>query len=84
MTDAAGGSGSSGPKGGRPGAQAPHNPLYKTELCRSWLDAGSCRYGIRCQFAHGHLELRLVALLMQLPLVQGGDSYSSPLAAHRY
>lgn len=26
----------------------------------------------------------LQALLMQLPLVQGGDSYSSPLAAHRY
>ncbi|KAF6266090.1 hypothetical protein COO60DRAFT_1251098, partial [Scenedesmus sp. NREL 46B-D3] len=32
----------------------------QTELCRSWLDTGSCRYGVRCQFAHGHPELRPV------------------------
>ncbi|GAA5912678.1 Tis11p [Sporobolomyces salmoneus] len=32
--------------------------LYKTELCRSWEEKGSCRYGFRCQFAHGREEQR--------------------------
>ncbi|BDA42330.1 probable mRNA decay activator protein ZFP36L1 at N-terminal half [Coccomyxa sp. Obi] len=36
------------------------NSLYKTELCRSWRESGSCRYGSKCQFAHGHKELRPV------------------------
>lgn len=35
--------------------------LYKTELCRTYEDNGSCRYGTRCQFAHGEEELRPVA-----------------------
>eukprot|EP00511_Aplanochytrium_stocchinoi_P000217 CAMPEP_0204822456 /NCGR_PEP_ID=MMETSP1346-20131115/637_1 /ASSEMBLY_ACC=CAM_ASM_000771 /TAXON_ID=215587 /ORGANISM="Aplanochytrium stocchinoi, Strain GSBS06" /LENGTH=592 /DNA_ID=CAMNT_0051948663 /DNA_START=309 /DNA_END=2087 /DNA_ORIENTATION=- len=32
--------------------------LYKTELCRKWMTTGSCRYGNKCQFAHGHEEVR--------------------------
>lgn len=32
--------------------------LYKTELCRSWTETGACRYGNKCQFAHGKDELR--------------------------
>jgi len=32
--------------------------LYKTELCRSFRDTGACRYGHKCQFAHGEHELR--------------------------
>ncbi|KAL5989514.1 hypothetical protein ACLOJK_010406 [Asimina triloba] len=43
-TDSSGSSGSSG--------------LYKTEICRSWEDSGICRYGTKCQFAHGKEELR--------------------------
>ncbi|PRQ73177.1 Proteophosphoglycan ppg4 [Rhodotorula toruloides] len=35
--------------------------LYKTELCRSWEEKGNCRYGVKCQFAHGIQELREVA-----------------------
>ncbi|KAI5479703.1 CCCH finger DNA binding protein [Pseudohyphozyma bogoriensis] len=35
--------------------------LYKTELCRSWEEKGSCRYGSKCQFAHGAQEIREVA-----------------------
>lgn len=31
---------------------------YKTELCRQFSESGSCRYGDRCQFAHGVMELR--------------------------
>jgi hypothetical protein len=34
--------------------------LYKTELCRSWEEKGSCRYGPKCQFAHGEDEIRKV------------------------
>ena len=33
--------------------------LYKSELCRSWQETGICRYGNKCQFAHGFDELRL-------------------------
>jgi hypothetical protein len=34
--------------------------LYKTELCRSWLEKGTCKYGHKCQFAHGEDELRVI------------------------
>lgn len=34
--------------------------LYKTELCRSFADTGNCRYGHKCQFAHGEHELRQI------------------------
>jgi len=35
------------------------NPArYKTELCRQYEEHGSCRYGDKCQFAHGATELR--------------------------
>lgn len=31
---------------------------YKTELCRSFTENGLCKYGSKCQFAHGVEELR--------------------------
>ncbi|XP_063354996.1 mRNA decay activator protein ZFP36L1a [Pelmatolapia mariae] len=31
---------------------------YKTELCRPFEENGSCKYGDKCQFAHGIHELR--------------------------
>lgn len=31
---------------------------YKTELCRTFSESGRCRYGAKCQFAHGLGELR--------------------------
>lgn len=31
---------------------------YKTELCRSFQENGTCKYGDKCQFAHGYHELR--------------------------
>jgi len=34
--------------------------LYKTELCRSFEEQGSCRYGKKCQFAHSLKELRSI------------------------
>ncbi|KAK9816485.1 hypothetical protein WJX72_000874 [[Myrmecia] bisecta] len=39
---------------------AQQDSFYKTELCRSWEETGSCRYGGKCQFAHGPHELRPV------------------------
>ncbi len=33
---------------------------YKTELCRPFQDYGFCRYGDKCQFAHGEDDLRLL------------------------
>lgn len=32
---------------------------YKTELCRPFEESGICRYGHKCQFAHGSRELRI-------------------------
>ncbi|KAL0911941.1 hypothetical protein M5K25_017879 [Dendrobium thyrsiflorum] len=34
------------------------NFFFKTEICRSWEECGFCRFGSRCQFAHGKEELR--------------------------
>ena len=61
--------GSAGSQNGGSGQQASGGPsannrklgLYKTELCRSWEEKGSCRYGPKCQFAHGEDEIRKVA-----------------------
>ena len=33
---------------------------YKTELCRSFVESGVCKYGEKCQFAHGNDELRSI------------------------
>lgn len=33
---------------------------YKTEMCRPYQDEGVCKYGEKCQFAHGAEELRSV------------------------
>lgn len=30
---------------------------YKTEMCKNWIEVGNCRYGNKCQFAHGDFEL---------------------------
>lgn len=34
---------------------------YKTELCRPFEESGTCKYGDKCQFAHGGHELRTLA-----------------------
>lgn len=34
---------------------------YKTELCRPFEEFGVCKYGDKCQFAHGANELRSLA-----------------------
>lgn len=34
--------------------------LFKTEMCRSFTEAGVCKYGDNCQFCHDPKELRIV------------------------
>ncbi|XP_039367003.1 mRNA decay activator protein ZFP36 [Mauremys reevesii] len=50
------------PPPGFPPLQPPPSPAlsarYKTELCRTYSETGRCRYGTKCQFAHGAGELR--------------------------
>jgi len=41
-------------------AELSRQNLYKTELCRSWVESATCKYGTKCQFAHGQHELRPV------------------------
>jgi len=41
-------------------AELSRQNLYKTELCRSWVESAMCKYGTKCQFAHGKHELRPV------------------------
>ena len=38
-------------------AEACPTKRYKTELCKNWIENSFCRYGKKCQFAHGHDEL---------------------------
>ena len=42
-------------------SRSSNNSRYKTELCRSFGEQGRCKYGSKCQFAHGLGELREVA-----------------------
>jgi len=45
------------------GGPSPHNRkagLFKSELCRNWEEKRTCRYGPKCQFAHGEDELRKI------------------------
>lgn len=47
------------PSASRPTAPPPHiSTRYKTELCRTYEESGTCKYGTKCQFAHGLDELR--------------------------
>ncbi|XP_028580634.2 mRNA decay activator protein ZFP36L2 [Podarcis muralis] len=49
-----GGNGNGGGGGGAP----INSTRYKTELCRPFEESGACKYGEKCQFAHGFHELR--------------------------
>ena len=38
--------------------------LYKTQLCRSFMSTGKCKYGRVCQFAHGKKELEKYSFIV--------------------
>ncbi|XP_062326374.1 mRNA decay activator protein ZFP36L1a [Osmerus eperlanus] len=48
--------GPASPTGG--GGSQVNSSRYKTELCRPFEENGACKYGDKCQFAHGIHELR--------------------------
>ena len=31
--------------------------LFKTEMCKNWVESGFCRYRMNCKYAHGFHEL---------------------------
>jgi hypothetical protein len=31
---------------------------YKTEMCKNWIENGSCHYQHKCRFAHGEEEIK--------------------------
>jgi len=43
-----------------PPQQQQPSSRYKTEMCRPYQEHGTCRYGEKCQFAHGAHEVRCV------------------------
>ncbi|XP_061537532.1 LOW QUALITY PROTEIN: mRNA decay activator protein ZFP36L1-like [Phycodurus eques] len=48
-----------GPHVAEPAPPSPRiSARYKTELCRTFEESGACKYGAKCQFAHGADELR--------------------------
>ena len=58
-SDRQGSSSSSSPSSQQQQSQRSVNSSrYKTELCRPFEESGSCKYGDKCQFAHGMHELR--------------------------
>lgn len=64
---------------GGPSANNRKLGLYKTELCRSWEEKGTCRYGTKCQFAHGEDELRTVARHPKVNHSDGEDFCCLPI-----
>lgn len=46
---------------GSGGGRGVNSSRYKTELCRPFEESGHCKYGDKCQFAHGAHELRNLA-----------------------
>lgn len=53
--------GSSDRRGGAQSQSSSNSSRYKTELCRPFEENGICKYGDKCQFAHGMKELRSMA-----------------------
>ena len=41
---------------------AAKSDMYKTRMCRNYMETGRCKYGRLCQFAHGRKELRKYSL----------------------
>jgi len=64
---------------GESSKKSPDLRSYKTELCRSFNRTGYCRYGLKCQFAHGIQELRpstrIVNAAMKVGVVKIGVAH---------
>lgn len=47
---------------------------YKTEMCKNWIEIGSCRYGTKCQFAHGKYEVASQSFPPTFAIGAGGSN----------
>ena len=56
--------------------------MKKTRLCQEFVNTGACKYGVKCTFAHGEVELRAVnpAAVASISM-PGGAGAGSNLAA---
>ena len=45
-------------RGGPPDDRQALNSLYKTQMCKHFMNENSCSKGNSCHFAHGQSELR--------------------------
>ena len=34
------------------------NLKYKTEMCKNWIETGTCSYEMKCKYAHGYVEIK--------------------------
>ena len=50
---------------------------YKTEICKNWIEIGNCRYGKKCQFAHGTIDKVDTTLLNSAIGAGRSDKYKS-------
>ena len=50
--------------------------MYKTRMCRNYMETGRCKYGRVCQFAHGMKELRKYSLCVCLDHVEQRQQYA--------
>ena len=52
--------------------------MYKRELCKNWAESGFCRFGEKCQYAHGVDELSEEHhLYLMEQMKQPNDKYKS-------
>ena len=49
--------------------------MYKTRMCRNYMETGKCKYGKVCQFAHGMKELRKYSLCVCFDHVEQRQQY---------
>ena len=49
--------------------------MYKTKLCRNYMETGKCKYGRVCQFAHGMNELIKYSLCVCFDHVEQRQQY---------
>ena len=52
---------------------AAKSDMYKTRMCRNYMETGKCKYGKVCQFAHGMKELRKYSLCVCFDHVEQGQ-----------
>ena len=55
---------------------AAKSDMYKTRMCRNYMETGRCKYGKVCQFAHGMKELRKYSLCVCFDHVEQRQQYT--------